>query len=153
VDLTEKQWEVLAPLLPKPRIRKEKRGRPWRDPRDVLNGILWILRTGAPWQDLPDRYPSKATCHRRFQKWVADGTMKKVRAELLRDLDRRGKIDWAETFVDGSFASAKKGGVLSAKPSAARVPSGWQSSTAMVFLSELPSTAPLPRSARSSKIR
>ena len=47
VDLSEKQWEVLAPLLPKPRIRKDQRGRPWRDPRDVLNGILWILRTGA----------------------------------------------------------------------------------------------------------
>ncbi len=53
MDLTEKQWAVLAPLLPKPRVRQDRRGRPWRDPRDVLNGILWVLRTGAPWADLP----------------------------------------------------------------------------------------------------
>ena len=57
MDLTDAQWTILAPLLPTPRVRRDKRGRPWRDPRDVLNGILWILRTGAPWKDLPDRYP------------------------------------------------------------------------------------------------
>jgi transposase len=153
VDLTDKQWEVIAPLLPAPKMRKDKRGRPWRDPRDVMNGILWILRTGAPWGDLPDRYPPRATCHRRFQKWVEEGTMRKVRAALLKDLDKRGKIDWDESFVDGSFASAKKGGALSARPSGVKAPSGWQSSTAMVFLSELPSTARRPRSARSSKKR
>ena len=91
MDLTDKQWEVLAPLLPKARVRKDKRGRPWRDPRDVLNGILWVLRTGAPWDDLPDRYPSKSTCHRRFQSWLKSGTMTKLRAALLNDLDKRGK--------------------------------------------------------------
>ncbi|MEO6443583.1 MAG: transposase, partial [Gemmatimonadaceae bacterium] len=62
MDLTDEQWAVLAPLLPAPRRRKDRRGRPWRDPRDVLNGVLWILRTGAPWKDLPDRYPSYQTC-------------------------------------------------------------------------------------------
>ena len=66
MDLTDAQWMVLEPLLPKPHVRRDRRGRPWRDPRDVLNGILWILRTGAPWADLPDRYPSPKTCHRRF---------------------------------------------------------------------------------------
>ena len=63
MDLTDAQWAVLEPLLPKPRRRPDGRGRPWRDPRDVLNGILWILKTGAPWHDLPDRYPPGA--HRR----------------------------------------------------------------------------------------
>jgi transposase len=141
MDLTDKQWEVRAPLLPKPRLRKDRRGRPYRDPRDVLNGILWILRTGAPWGDLPDRYPSKATCHRRFLRWAKDGTIAKVRRTLLEDLDQRGRIDWNEAFIDGSFAAAKKGGALSVRQSGARVPSGWQSSTAMVFLSPLPRTA------------
>src|SRR5690242_16181121 len=149
MDLTDAQWAILAPLLPKPRVRKDGRGRPWRDPRDVLNGILWILRTGAPWADLPDRYPSPATCHRRFQKWARNGTLKRVRAALLADLDERGKIDWSESFIDGSFASAKKGGPASARRSAARGPSGWQSSTAMAFLWESPSTAP-PRPKSSS---
>lgn len=78
MDLTDAQWAVLHPLLPRPRIRRDRRGRPWRDPRDVLNGILWILRTGAPWADLPARYPSPKTCHRRFQHWRADGTLEAV---------------------------------------------------------------------------
>jgi len=66
VDLTEEQWAFIVPLLPKPKVRSDGRGRPWRDPRDVLEGIIWILRTGAPWKDLPSRYPPYQTCHRRF---------------------------------------------------------------------------------------
>src|SRR5215204_1199464 len=73
MDLTDEQWEVLEPLIPDPPQREDSRGRPWRDPRDVLNGILWILRTGAPWKDLPERYPPYQTCHRRFQRWIEEG--------------------------------------------------------------------------------
>ena len=49
MDLTEGQWATLEPLIPKPRRRKDRRGRPWRKPREVLGAILWVLRTGAPW--------------------------------------------------------------------------------------------------------
>lgn len=108
MDLTDAQWTILAPLLPTPRVRRDRRGRPWRDPRDVLNGILWILRTGAPWKDLPDRYPSYQTCHRRFQRWVRAGTLRHVLKALAADLHARGGLDLSETFIDGSFASAKK---------------------------------------------
>ena len=73
MDLTDAQWTRLAPVVPKPKTRPDGRGRPWRDPRDVLNGILWVLRTGAPWKDLPDRYPPYQTCHRRFQLWARGG--------------------------------------------------------------------------------
>ena len=142
MDLTDAQWSILAPLLPKERIRRDGRGRPWRDPRDVLNGILWVLRTGAPWQDLPSRYPSRATCHRRFQSWCRDGVMQRIRVALLDDLEQRGKLDLEESFVDGSFASAKKGGPLLVKLNVEKVRSGWQWSTVMVFQSELPSIAP-----------
>ena len=75
MDLTDEQWEVLEPLIPVPPRRGDGRGRPWRDPRDVLNAILWILRTGAPWKDLPERYPPYQTCHRRFQKWIEEGVL------------------------------------------------------------------------------
>lgn len=61
MDLTDEQWEVLEPLIPDPLRRTDGRGRPWRDSRDVLNGILWVLRTGAPWHDLPERYPPYQT--------------------------------------------------------------------------------------------
>jgi transposase len=70
VDLTEEQWEVLEPLIPDPPRRVDGRGRPWRDPRDVLDAILWVLRTGAPWHDLHERYPPYQTCHRRFQNTI-----------------------------------------------------------------------------------
>src|SRR5579863_792378 len=74
MDLTSAQWEKLKPLLA-PQRRSDGRGRPWRDTQAVLNGVLWVLRTGAPWHDLPDRYPPYPTCHRRFQQWQRDGTL------------------------------------------------------------------------------
>ena len=78
MDLTNEQWKIVEPLVPTPRRRADGRGRPWRDPRDVLNGILWVLRTGAPWKDLPERYPPYATCFRRFKMWSEDGVLKEV---------------------------------------------------------------------------
>jgi transposase len=149
MDLTDAQWAILAPLLPKPRVRRDRRGRPWRDPRDVLNGILWILRTGAQWKDLPDRYPSYQTCHRRFQRWVHEGTLRRILKALAADLHARGGLDLSETFIDGSFASAKKKAATSARLSAARGPRSWRLQTALVFLSPLPSRRPR-RTKRSS---
>ena len=58
MDLADQQWKVVAPLIPEPPWRADGRGRLWIDSRDTRNGILWILRTGAPWHDLPDKYPS-----------------------------------------------------------------------------------------------
>jgi transposase len=153
MDLTDAQWTILAPLLPKPRVRRDRRGRPWRDPRDVLNGILWILRTGAPWKDLPVRYPSYQTCHRRFQRWVREGTLRRVLKALAADLHARGGLDLSETFIDGSFASAKKKAGTSARPSAARGPRSWSLQTALVFLSPLPSPRPRRTKRNSSSKR
>ena len=73
-DLTDDEWAAIAPFLPPLPRRADGRGRPWVDSRAALNGILWVLQTGARWKDLPDRYPPYQTCHRRFQRWVAEGT-------------------------------------------------------------------------------
>jgi transposase len=74
MDLTDAQWAKLDPLF-RPERRADGKGRPWQDTRAVLNGVLWILRTGAPWYDLPDRYPPYQTCHRRFSSGSApDGS-------------------------------------------------------------------------------
>ena len=135
MDLTEHQWQLLEPLLPVPPLRVDGRGRPWRDPRDVLGGILWVLRTGAPWADLPKRYPPYQTCHRRFQAWVEAGVMEQVLHALARDLKERGGLDLTECFVDATFASAKKGALASAKLNAAKAARSWQSRTLLVFLS------------------
>jgi transposase len=125
--LTDEQWKILDPLIPKPRIRRDGRGRPWKSRRSVLNGVLWVLRTGAPWADLPNRYPSFQTCHRRFQQWVRSGVMTRSMTALARELSRRGAIDVREAFIDASFAPAKKGAARSGKPNAARKQRSWRS--------------------------
>lgn len=109
MDLTDEQWTVLEPLIGELPKRADGRGRPWRNSREVLNGILWILRTGAQWADLPERYPPYQTCHRRFQHWVQDGTYERVLEALAQDLKDRGKLDLSECFIDGTFVVAKKG--------------------------------------------
>jgi transposase len=93
--------------------RKPKRvDRPGRQPTDarpLWNGILWVLRTGAQWSELPRKYPPYQTCHRWFQGWVKDGTFRKVLRELARDLKERGGFDLEEGFVDAPFSGAKRG--------------------------------------------
>jgi transposase len=145
MDLTEAQWQVLKPLLT-PKRRPDGRGPPWRDARAVFNGILWVLRTGAPWHDLPDRYRPYQTCHRRFQQWQRDGTLTRLLHTLAEDLRVRGKLDLSETFIDASFSSAKKGALLSARLAAEKEVKSWRSQTAMVFLS--PAASPAPRRSR-----
>jgi transposase len=108
-DLTDAQWSSLDVLIPEPSRRRDLRGRPWKDRRTVLNGILWVLRTGAPWSALPERYPSYQTCHRRFQQWVRSGIMRGVFEALAEDLRIRGRLNVREAFIDGSFAQQKKG--------------------------------------------
>jgi transposase len=135
MDLRDAQWTILEPFF-KPKPKLEKRGRPAQEARAVLNGVLWVLRTGAPWQDLPKRYPPYQTCHRWFQQWQQDGTLVEILRALVGDLRERGKVDISEAFIDGSFAGAKKGALELVKRSAAKGPRSWQLQTAMVFLSE-----------------
>ena len=137
MELTNEQWSRIEPVISSLAPKKDPRGRRPRNPRDVLNGILWILRTGAPWKDLPQRYPPYQTCHRRFQQWVRQGVFERIVKELAEDLYERGEIDIRETFIDGSFSPAKKGVVLSAIRNAGKAPRSWQLQTLLVFLSPL----------------
>lgn len=137
MELNDEQWEAIRRYVPgrERRVTTEKGGRPWRDPRDVLNGILWVLRTGAPWADLPRRYPPYQTCHRRFQKWVTEGVLHKILRAIAEDLRRRGKVDLTEAFIDGTYAGAKKGALRLESLDAAKRPNSWRWRTATVFLS------------------
>jgi len=106
--LTDEQWHRIEPLLPELEMGPLG-GRPWADNRGCLEGILWVLKTGARWRDLPDIYPSPVTCWRRLRMWEEDGTWLKIWKAFLGELDQQGKLNWAESFIDGSFAPAKKG--------------------------------------------
>ena len=140
--LTDEQWKQVKGLLPQPKRRRDGKGRPWASNRACFEGILWVLRTGARWRDMPDRYPSGVTCWRRLRDWEERDVWLEAWRALLGTLDRRGLLRWEETFMDGSFAPAKKGATQSGKPSAGRARSGWYWSTAKVFLWEHSSRLP-----------
>jgi len=137
-DLVEAQWEYVRPFVEwdqEVRQRPDGRGGRWGDARRVLNGVLWILRTGAPWQDLPPRYGPYQTCHRRFQQWQRSGVLDGILWALCEDLLARGQLGLEEAFVDATFAGAKRGAIALVQRAAAKGARSWQSRTATVFLS------------------
>lgn len=121
MELTNEQWSIVETILPSDAVRADGRGRPWSDRRIVFNGILWVLRTGAPWKDLPSRYGPYQTAHRRFQNWVRDDTIEKVLLVLADHLREAGGLD-LRMFCGRDVRSGQKRGRHVAKPSGARAP-------------------------------
>ena len=120
-DLTDARWERLQPLLPP---QKPRTGRPANDHRTVLDGILWILRTGSPWRSLPERYGSWKTVSSRFYRWTRAGVWDRVLCALQRQADGEGRLDWTLHFVDSTVvrahqhAAGAKGGTRQPRRSA-----------------------------------
>jgi transposase len=102
-DFTDAQWERLEPLLPPQRPAV---GRPNKDHRLILNGICWILRTGAPWRDLPKEFGSWKTVNSRFYRWLEAGVWDRVLHQLQIEAEHDGDFDWSLHFVDGSSIRA-----------------------------------------------
>ena len=149
-ELSDAQWQLIEPLL-RPKRRADGRGRPWQDTQAVLNGILWVLGTGAQWRELPKKYPPYQTCHRRFQQWVRDDKLERILRVLAKKLHTRGKLEVEEAFIDASFTGAKKGASRSGLPSEARGRKSSLSPMITVFLSRLVSKALRRMRANSSK--
>lgn len=99
-ELTDKAWERIEPLLP-----PNGRGRRWRDHRQVINAILWKLRTGAPWRDLPERYGPWKTAQERLRIWTMDGTWEKILEHGVVKDDAVGEVEWIIS-VDSSAVRA-----------------------------------------------
>jgi transposase len=102
-DLSNAQWQRLLPLLPP---QKPKTGRPAIDHRQVVNGIGWILRTGAPWRDLPARYGPWQTVAGRFYRWQKSGLWQNLLSQLQAASDAAGELDWTIHHVDASVIRA-----------------------------------------------
>ena len=151
-ELTDEQWEKLSPLFPEPKASPKGGPKPIPN-RPVFEGILWLLRSGARWKDMPREYPSPATCWRRLWQWEEDGTLLKAWHAYLSALDEKGRLKWEECFADGSFAPAKKGGSSLGKPNAERVQSGWWWWMVKEFRWHIFSTPHRPRKSRSLKKR
>ena len=118
--LTDDQWQRIAPHLPE-HPPSPKGGRPRADDRECLEGLLWLLRTGARWQDIPVDLPSGSTCWRRLREWALEDVLADVQAILIDELDELGRLDLTELLADATFIRAKKGVTRSAKPRLARV--------------------------------
>lgn len=117
--LSDEQWSRVAPHLPR-HPRSPRGGRPRVPDRECLEGILWLLRTGARWQDIPVDLPSGSTCWRRLQEWAGLGVLHEIQALLVQELAELGKLDLSELLADATFIRAKKGAPTSAKPSVAK---------------------------------
>jgi transposase len=102
-ELTDTAWQRLEPLLPP---SKPRTGRRNRDHRRILNGILWIHRTGAPWRDLSERYGPVGTVSSRFYRWRQSGVWARNLSALQAEADARGEIDWDLHFVDAAIVRA-----------------------------------------------
>jgi len=102
-ELSDGHWNLIKGLFP-----KQGRGGRWNDHRTMLNGMLWILRSGAPWRDLPERYGKWKSVYHRFNRWRGDGTFDRLLKSLRIRLDKQGKIDWDLWLVDGSNVRASR---------------------------------------------
>ena len=109
-ELTDEEWLRIEPLLPPENTGKQ--GRPRKDNRIIMNGIVWLARSGAPWRDLPERYGSWKTVYSRFRKWIDDGILDNI----FRILSLEAELE--ELSIDASIiqahqhsAGAKKGGL------------------------------------------
>ena len=104
-------WAIIEPLLPK-HVPSEKGGRPRLDDRKALTGILFVLKTGLPWEDLPAEMNcgSGMSCWRRLAEWQQSGTWKRIHATLLEHLANAGKLDWSKCVIDSSSVRAVFGG-------------------------------------------
>jgi transposase len=134
--LTDRLWERVRPLLP-PRPPQPKGGRPFADDRACFAGIVYVLRNGVRWRDLPSGFPSGATCWRRHKEWTEAGVWHRAWKLVLAELGEAGRLDTSEVVLDGTFIEAKKGASGSARAGRAR---GRRSNS--------PSTGPGSRSGR-----
>ncbi|MEU9709561.1 IS5 family transposase [Streptomyces sp. NPDC059164] len=101
-DLTSREWSLLEPHLPP----SGGRGGRWNDHRTVVNGILFRVRTGVPWRDLPERYGSWKTVYERHRRWSADGTWDRLLQAVQADADLAGRVDWGMVGVDSASCRA-----------------------------------------------
>ncbi len=107
-EVDDRLWEQLAPHLVIDKPRK-KPGRPRHDDRQMVNGLLWLARTGSQWSALPRRFGPKSTVHARFQEWVEHGCWQRAWAMLVQAYDQEVGLDWEWQAADGCLVKAPLG--------------------------------------------
>src|ERR687885_350616 len=115
--VSDELWELVEPLIPKVDRRYRFPGRKRIDDRKVLTGILFVLKTGIPWEYLPQEMGcgSGMTCWRRLRDWQARGLWDRLHRQLLDRLGTQDRIDWSRATLDSASVPAKKGGLRQAR--------------------------------------
>ena len=108
-NISDKLWNIISSILPTEKPNNTI-GRPVVPFRKVLNGILYVLRTGCQWKMLPKEYGSGSTCHRRFQQWVQIDIFKKIWIRLLEEYDNKKGIKWTWQSIDSISIKSPLGG-------------------------------------------
>ena len=103
-ELTDEQYVLISDLLP----LNGRRGGQWNDHRTTLNGIFWILHSGAQWREMPERYGKWKSVYHRFNRWRRDGTIDRMLGRLQMKLDKEGRIDWDLWCIDGTNVRASR---------------------------------------------
>lgn len=103
-ELHDNQWDAIKELFPE----RRGKGRPGHSPRHILNGIMWILCSGAAWRDLPERFGSWKTVYHRFREWQRSGLFEQILALLHLKLNEEGLIDWDLWEIDSTTVKASK---------------------------------------------
>lgn len=103
--LTDEQWQQVRPFIP---VSTARTGRPARDPREMLDGILWVLVTGAAWRDLPEAFGPWETVYYYFALWQRTGVFERIVQALAVKLDEDGRLDWSAWCVDGTSIRASR---------------------------------------------
>ena len=155
-ELSDEEWALIEPLLP-----KQARGGKWNAHRPMLDAMMWVLKTGAPWRDLPERFGNWKSIYHRFNRWRRDGTFDRIVKALRIRLDKQGKIDWDLWCVDGTNIRAARAAAGAGKKDTktsrktthwvAQEAGGDQSSTWSLTVREFPSPSRSPRGKRTNR--
>lgn len=116
-ELRDEAWERIEPLLP-----RQSRGGRWNDHRTTLNGMFWILNSGAQWRDMPERYGCWKSVYDRYRRWTREGLFDRILQRLHVQLDDEGRIDWSVFDVDGSNIRADRSAAGAGKKGAKQNP-------------------------------
>jgi putative transposase len=111
-EVDDQLWKIIQEILDE-LDRPASTGRPRTSQRDALNGIIYQIRTGCQWNQLPQRFGDDSSVHRTMQRWVTKGVFHRIWAALIENCEELGGVDWAWQSADGAMGKARFGGTVS----------------------------------------
>jgi len=112
-EVCDALWAIFQSILEELDPPPQAIGRPRANPRRILNGIIYVMRSGCQWNRLPEKYGSDSTVHRTMQRWIQRGVLQRFWAVLAENCEELGGLDWQWQSADGAMGKARFGGIIS----------------------------------------